>query len=240
MKLAQEIREKIESWLTDEPGHSIKDLALKAQVHYSTVRRILQNETIPSYSTLASIISIVDKNADLRYLLSLQFPKLTDIVSTFRQTVLTEPQFNGLDSLSLHLFSFLTNYRDSNEEEIKKEFGNAGMMALKTLIDKELVEMDQGIIKPKLRDVRITGLLDTLNLIKSMVQHTNVTNIENDIGMSGVLWECISKEGYKQLIELHSKMMKEIDLIFSRNPGPIPAYSISIVNPFITLSRHDV
>lgn len=240
MGLIPEIKQKIDDWMSAEPGRSVASLATLAGIHYSTARRVLQNETLPTYATIASILGVIDKSANLKDLLSRQYPDHKNLISVFNKNPVDLSFFQGLDSLSNHIFAFLTNSRDSNLDEIGKEFGNAGLKALDTLVERGLVENNDGVLKPKMRELCLTAPFDIMNMISSHMDHTNKENLENSTGLAGILWDCTSIEGYKRILKISTETLASISNVMKECRGSIPVYSTCLVNSYLTLSNREI
>jgi hypothetical protein len=236
--LIPEIKQKIDDWLNAEPGRSISSLATLAGIHYSTARRILQNENLPTYETIVAILGVVDKNANLTSLLSRQYPDGNNrLISAFKSNPVDLSFFRGLDSLSNLIFAFLINSRDSSMEEINKEFGNAGLKALNTLVERGLVESTDGVLRPKMREICLTAPFDVMNMISSHLDHTNMENIGNSMGLAGILWDCTTIDGYKKILKISTEALASISNVMKECPGQVPVYSTCLVNSYLTLSN---
>lgn len=241
MALIPEIRKKIDDWLSGEPSRSVSELARAARVPYSTLRRILQDEVTPNYSTLANILEVAASGCKLGPILTKQYPEMSNVFSLFTSGCASGIQMTSLDQDDLYLLAYLTCDRSVPVEEVKTEFGNRGLRSLKVLRSRKLVEISENddMINALIPDFSFHHVDDILKVLKAHVEFTNSDNLTSSNGVAGVLWGSMSLDGYKKAINILENAAVAIGEIRKNSPGNVPVHFGYIMNSYNDLSPID-
>ena len=247
MAVIREIREKIDSWLAGGGERSPAELARRSGLPYSTVRRAVQGESVPTYANLANILSVVlpeSEAGSLPSLLKAQFPQASSVIDTFLgKGVVSDQQrlaLNGLidcEPLCSVVYALVDCQQGTSLNDIKAEYGRAGARSLNLLEEAGLVEMVGGMYRT-VSEAKVNFTVNTFkNTVLAHVQSLNAENIEKSQAHGSIQWGGISMEAYKLAIEKHEKCMSEIGKIVDSNPGTIPAYFLSLANSYLNVEE---
>ena len=150
----EELRIAIDSWL-QKKGNSLLRLAKKSGLGYSTVRRIVQNEQIPSIKTQLMVGTVVLDPEKCMELFKDQIPGIFIVgggrtkngVET-RDELLSGPVSHGIISLAV---------RGTTREEIQTEFGRRGVEELERLMDSGVLAIKNEQIFSENIDISAVG-----------------------------------------------------------------------------------
>lgn len=235
MALNSEIRQKIDSWLGAETGRSVSELARRARVPYSSLRRILQDETAANYPTLANVLDVVACGSEIGPLLSKQYPELSNIFSIFREKeVAAGTLISSLDQDTLYVLAFLTCDKPVSLRELREEFGTRGLRSLEILKMRKVVEVsdDGETIKALMPEISFHHADDILKVIHSHLHFTNTANMTCHKATIGAMWGSMSIDGYIQSLKILETAALAISKIRSSCPGQIPMYFTYLMNSY--------
>ncbi|MBK9039112.1 MAG: hypothetical protein IPL83_08120 [Bdellovibrionales bacterium] len=233
--LNSEIREKIDNWLSFEAGRSVSELARRAKVPYSSLRRILQDETKPNYYTLASVLEAAGCGSEVGPLLSKQYPELSQILSIFREKeVAAGDLVSSLDPDSIYVLAFLTCDKPVSLTELREEFGARGLRSFEILKTRNVVELseDGETIKVLMPEICIRNPDDILKFIQSHLNFTNTANIYSNKATVAAMWGSMSFEGYTKAREVLKTAALTISKIRGSCPGEIPMHFTCLLNSY--------
>jgi Ni,Fe-hydrogenase I small subunit len=233
--LNSEIREKIDNWLSFEAGRSVSELARRAKVPYSSLRRILQDETTPNYPVLASVLAVAACGSEIQSLLSKQYPELSHVFSIFREKeVAAGTLISSLDQDSIYVLAFLTCDKPVSLTQLREEFGTRGLRSLELLKMRNVVEMseDGETINVLMPELSFHHPDDILKLIQSHLNFTNTANMTSNKATMGVAWGAMSLEGYIKSLKVLETAAVTISKIRSSCPGEIPMHFTYLLNSY--------
>lgn len=235
MALNSEIREKIDNWLSFEAGRSVSELARRAKVPYSSLRRILQDETKPNYYTLASVLEAAECGSEVGPLLSKQYPELSQFLSIFREKeVAAGDLVSSLDQDSIYVLAFLTCDKPVSLTELREEFGARGLRSFEILKTRNVIELseDGETIKVLMPEICIRNPDDILKFNQSHLNFTNTANISSNKAVIGTLWGSMSLDGYIKSLKVLETAALTISKIRSSCPGEITMHFNYLINSY--------
>lgn len=245
MRLIPEIKEKLEKWIDSGPSRSIAELARRSGVSYTSTRRMVQNEGLPSYNNLANILSVLLENDidALPTLLKQQFPHLGRAIDMFlNDGVISDQNREALNrtinenSLASVIYAMSDSDDGTSLSDIIEEHGRSGLKALKELTSVGLIEESGGRYKTTEKNGKVNFPVQTIiNAIAAHANISNVENIENGFGVTSLQWATANKIGYNKAIELTIEYTGKVKMALEANPGKIPVYFAAIGNSYVEL-----
>lgn len=199
-----ELRHAIDQWL-EKRGNTLTKLSKKAGLGYSTVRRIMQNEQIPTLRTQMQIGFVVFKPEKCCEVFKNDIPNyLTPFTVGPGVTNDNSQVLDGLllDDLSHAIVSLAM--RGTTREEIKEEHGRHGLESLDALLAMNALEEKDGVVSAEDVDINAVGdLCKAIQLSALQISPQNYT--------AGCWWsEGWSVKGITALAALCSEFMSRI------------------------------
>lgn len=228
------------NWINSR-GHRTKtELAEEVGVNEATVRRLLNDSTLPSTENLMRFVSFFG-DRDTRFEYSIEDEhSLADRLAMllplnswtsaerFQQT---REEFEAQLDSSFKILVFEKAIRPcgTTEEEIKKDLGAKGLMALEDLIESKTLTKQDQLIRPA-ADKKIWRFSPS-KVVESI--NANLANYFLPEDPSCLVYHkvgTISAEGYNEI----QKELKEISFrlreLMEEYPGEIPFYSSLILD----------
>ncbi len=151
--LLEELVQAINTWMLGNKNRSLSSLARKANVAYSTIRRIAQNESVPHPYTalaIAEVVYTVDQRIDF---LKKHFPIVGNLMEEcYNGKVQTLPSEGMLDQFLRkephnRIFNMAATHAGTNRSVIQRLTGEFGIEALEEMLNAGVIlESDTGKI----------------------------------------------------------------------------------------------
>ncbi len=242
MALIPEIREKIDAWFDGDPGRSSAELSRLSGVPYTTTRRVIQGESLPTCGSLANILSVIfqpEERFAIGELLKLQYPDEALLLDPLvEKGILSDGKRRSLNNLInsdpiTSVIYALTESEDGvSAKHIESEYGRNGLQAMRALEKAELIECDDKCYRmTSKKNVNFTP--ETFK--KSFLAHAEymmMDNLEHDRGVGNITWGYLSEEGYYKACLISKKYILEMSELVKTHKGKIPAYSLSVINSY--------
>lgn len=219
-----DLKELIDSWLKDRPTRNLSLLSRHSGVPYPTLRRVYQQENVPTLETVLALLNVIAGNEAAMSFLSRHFSQIGawvgKLVSSYDVSI-TSGDFNEelRDRISFAIIT-LASSGGTSVETITRKFGDYGLSKLKRLIEIEAIYEQDGCLRCRYENFSV---LDP-RLILEQIKHTVDLFDMTQIGEAGVCAQ-LHTDGLDDqgVSELHKRILEfEEDLrqIFNRHRGP--------------------
>lgn len=230
--LLADLQSAISEYLQSHPNLSIQSISNKANVSYSTIRRIIQNEANDVRDeTILSLIQVIMSRPRRIDFLNRFYPSLGSLI------VETPNHDSVLDQEKLRLYRYKDphNYilkmaltaNGTSRNTIQRILGNRGTAALDEMIEDNFLEENRsGCVRHAASGAIMMNANDILYQIKKDSDYFDKSLVGSNLSRLAHLSASLSPEAYKRLITLVNNFIKEVDLLkeSSENNGHIPMY----------------
>jgi hypothetical protein len=242
----QSLKKMIEDWLAENPKRKIATLINKSGVSKSSVRRVVNEDTLPSPINLYKILLIL-LNPEKKFLEISGIPDVfkvyfenTQLLNTFKEAkkfILLGDIENYLqDSTSLLIFSRASLGNGVSLVEIKDLFGKVGESKLQSLVTNKVVFIENDFAKvfDEHKNFALSSDL-TKNFFVNSAEVFYKTNTKYNFVFSRS--ESVSIKGYCKVMDVLEKAMLDINHVLLENPGDIPFFTGGIMD---TMTSDDI
>jgi len=243
--ILKELSDVIEAYLLRNPRLSLNGLATKAGVSEPTLRRMRKQniKTLPKINTILDLLSCVYKERNISDLIPYCPPATKEYLSDAFAVILNEESPYENDKLLCRELKDTTSYLiyklaacrvGVKVEDIEYFFGVVGTTKAKELEKKSLIFEMLGFYHARTKSFR----LDNDRFIPNFKAVADFIRVQDGVRKKDNLFynlsESISEEGYKEVIEIQRKALKEIIDIFSNKKyaGDKPTFILSAVDYF--------
>jgi len=240
-----ELKDLINSWLSEKDSRNIAALARGAGVGENCIRRILNSNSMPVTENLHKIVVFIKGDDKHQNLLSSLSTNLKNHIK-FELSYLNFDELKDYKSMAAfeeHLSDYSTQFifeRSSmgsgiSFEEIKNLFGEIGLSKINTLIELNLVSNNNGIILVN-KDYQYHTW--STSLYKKFIPETikNFYKTESQINYLFNVNEGVSTKGYARIMDVLENAYKQIQDIANNEKGEIP---VAVAGFMDTLSNND-
>ena len=235
-ELLTDLRSVIQSYLDHNSLRSVASLSRLSGVPDSTIRRLMQEESIPDLATVIALLGVIYSLEERRVFLSKHFPQPYEVFDT---------AFDGSDQnyheLSYYLSSEVSqcilqlcaNRQDITQESIGKTYGEYGLAKLE-----ELMAAGHVVPHAEHNTLRLAqgGLENDVDLCLSNISLWSKVFDKNLMGTDGSLLASFSQglslEGLALAKFEGQEYIKKLSKIIRENPGNIPVSVGLIQNVF--------
>ena len=241
--LLEELQAAITEYLDVHKHLSMQSISNRAQVSYSTVRRIMQDEAkdVRDETILALIQVIMSRPRRINFL-NKHYPALGSLISA---SSAKDQDDSELDQEKLRLFRYKDphNYvlkmaltaNGTSRRAVQRILGERGCMALDEMVeDKFLIEEPDGSVYHSSKSSLMMNADDILYQIKKDSDYFDKGLVGSPYSRLAHMSASISRDAYLELMKLvndfvrHSERLKEDD----NNQGQIPVFIDLMINTY--------
>lgn len=235
MSLCDSLSVAIEKWLGERDIRSLSMLARRASVSYSTIRRIMQKETIPSQPIALAIAAIVMDSDECKKFIDTHFPALGEWREGTRDYKIN-PDLSQYLTLPDHarIIAMAATDSGTTRKAIEKLLGSEGERALQELMNEDVIfEHLNGRIEASeklFQSIDSRHILSQISMWAKIFDHENVAKPAH--ASYEFATEGLNEEGLSRLNEVKKAHFKQIEEILSdkRLRGDIVVYAASFHN----------
>ncbi len=218
-----DLKELIDAWLNERATRNLSLLSRQSGVPYPTLRRVYQQENIPTLETVLALLNVVAANEAAMQFLNRHFADIGAWVGKLVNShdySITSGDFNEelRDRISFAIIT-LASSGGTRLETIAKKFGDYGLIKLKRLLEIEAIYEKDGLLYCRYENFSV---LDP-RLILEQIKHTVDLFEMTQIGEAGVCaqlhTEGLSDIGVTELQKTLLDFEENIRQIFSRHRG---------------------
>ncbi|MFW7377198.1 MAG: hypothetical protein ACOH5I_00130 [Oligoflexus sp.] len=238
--LLAELQTAIAEYLETHSNLSIQSVSNKAQVSYSTVRRILQNEANDVRDeTILSLIQVIMSRPRRIDFLNKFYPALGALIHQ------DEVEDSELDQEKLRLFRYKDphNYvlkmaltaHGTNRTTIRRILGERGVNALEEMVEEGfLTEESSGMVYHSSRGSVIMNADDILYQVKKDADYFDKDLVGSPFARLAHLSASLNQEAYLQLMELVSEFIKKSERLKEdpKSRGRTPIFIDLMINTY--------
>lgn len=224
-ELLNDLRDVIQDYLSRNRLRSLASLARQSSIPDSTIRRIMQEESVPDLATVIALLGAIYSHDEKRAFLSKHFPKPYELfVNAFYST---DEDFHELayylsSEVSQSILQLCANRQDTDREGIEQLYGEHGLQKLDELIEAGHVVVDaRGTLRLKRK-----GLEKDVALCLSNIGLWSRMFDQELLGSDGALLvsvtACTTLEGLRQGKAAGQEYLKKVAKIIREHPGRIP------------------
>lgn len=229
-QLTRDLKELIEAYFQEGKNNNRnrQTLSKKSGVSHNTITRILQEETIPAFETVLSLLQVVRPD-DYLALLKKHFPNISPFDSN-EAKIWDKNELIKLfesDEVTFLIFCKAGKSHGISRQFVAAKFGEFGSAKLKHLLDLNILkECDNTITWSK-------NVVLNVNILAKLVQKSVGVFCELDKGRTnsyGIDWyvEGLSEEGYKKLLKLQTCYAKDMAAIINKHPGQLDVTTLAL------------
>jgi len=219
-----DLKELIDAWLKDRPTRNLSLLSRQSGVPYPTLRRVYQQENVPTLETVLALLNVIAPNEAAMNFLNRHFSDIGAWVGKMVHSYdvsITNGDFNEelRDRISFALIT-LASCGGTTMEIISRKFGEYGLVKLKRLLEIEAVYEQDGILRCRYENFSVLDPRLILEQIKHTVDLFDMTQLGSPAVCAQLHTDGLDQQGVG---ELHRRIMEfEEDLrqIFNRYRGP--------------------
>ena len=238
--LLADLQSAISEYLETHKNLSIQSISNKANVSYSTIRRILQNEANHVRDeTILSLIQVIMSRPRRIAFLNKFYPSLGALIVDNR------PDDVQLDQEKLRLYRYkdphnyilkmaLTSH-GTNRAAIQRVLGDRGTAALDEMIENRFLDEDSsGSVQSAASGTSIMNASDILYQIKKDSDYFDKSLVGSNLSRLAHLSASLNPDAYKKLIQLVNDFIKEADTLKESpdSTGQIPMYIDLMVSTY--------
>ncbi|SMF10811.1 hypothetical protein [Pseudobacteriovorax antillogorgiicola] len=238
--LLADLQSALSEYLETHRNLSIQSVSNKANVSYSTIRRILQNEANDVRDeTILSLIQVIMSRPRRIAFLNKFYPALGSLIIDSRPD---EPDFDQ-EKLRLYRYKDPHNYilkmaltnHGTCRATIQRILGDRGTAALDEMIeDHFLVEDSSGSVQHTASSSSLMNASDILHQIKKDSDYFDKSLVGTNLSRLAHLSASLNPEAYMRLIKLVNDFIKEADSLKEapESTGQIPMYIDLMVSTY--------
>lgn len=239
--LLDELRVAVGNYLEKHPNLSIQAISNRAQVSYSTVRRIVQNEAKDLRDeTILSLIQVAMDRQTRILFLNRYYPALGALISESRSS---QDESQDYEKIRKYRYKDPHNYilklsiseEGTSRHTISRLLGERGTIALDEMIeDQFLIEAKDGKIYHQTDSNFIMNAEDILYQIKKDTDYFDKTLVGSDFSRIAHFSASISPTAYRKLMQLVNDFVRKAEAIKedSEYSGNIPIFIDLMMNTY--------
>lgn len=150
--LCQDLRQMVQTYAAGYPNLSLPQISKKINVAYPTLNRIMNGSGNPSLSVVTNILVNTGNGRRLEDFLTRMDPDMARAFKNYfshnHDTPVLDPKTSTLFANKDYLFILLLAFSQSgtSREEIRDEYGKAGIKRLEELLDQNILKEVSGVI----------------------------------------------------------------------------------------------
>lgn len=233
-EVVKALQQEVNAWLNAHPNRTKTSLARTSTASEASVRRLLNDGTLPNAENISKIVSVIRSTSTVRDLVSDTDDQISKMVSFHmpylnfdmpKETVLWTSFAAKLNTqIKKMLFVKIGALKTVSAIAIKDEFGSLGLSEVKTMVS-------DGLLK-----ISGDGFAIADGLESSFTTDTQAVKEIIDIGLkmyykpefttnySLFEAELVSKKGYGRVMDVLENAHKEIREIAAQHPGEVPLF----------------
>ena len=241
--LLEELQTAISDYLETHRHLSMQSVSSRAQVSYSTVRRILQNEAKDVRDeTILSLIQVVMSRPRRISFLNKHYPALGSLISNSEGK---DPEESELDQEKLRLYRYKDphNYilkmaltaNGTHRRAVQRILGERGCIALDEMIeDKFLIEETDGSVYHSSKSSLLMNADDILYQIKKDSDYFDKSLVGSPYSRLAHMSASISREAYLDLMKMVNEFVRQSENLkeSDQNQGQIPVFIDLMINTY--------
>ncbi len=239
--LCQALRRRVKHYKKDHPALSSQQIAKRFKMSSSTLNRI-ENEDIRN-PTIDQVLKVLRGTGEANDLLSFIEEYYPDISETYKKIYShnldnsrvdfeLEKYFEDPDTFLIMVLAYTD--KGTNFGEIEREVGAKGVRTLRHLIKKNILTVNEGIIKgtdQKVKFSQETTKKVLLNTIESCSQSETINKMKNFLSIQTT---GLSEEGARVITNILKKTYEEVDNVLkSEQYKGENKYFVGLVSDFL-------
>lgn len=150
--LCQDLRQMVQTYAAGYPNLSLPQISKKINVAYPTLNRIMNGSGNPSLIVVTNILVNTGNGRRLEDFLTRMDPDMARAFKNYfshnYDTPVLDPKTSTLFANKDYLFILLLAFSESgtSREEIRDEYGKAGIKRLEELLDQNILKETSGVI----------------------------------------------------------------------------------------------
>lgn len=253
----EELDRMIREWLADGNGsRSVSDLSRLSGIADTTLRRIMNSSSLPNMHNILCLLSYFANSKDsveLMEYLRAKSPILVDYIdnhSSLPKGYLTQVRVEGintpappLDKDMIVIYVICLDLKRVRQIDIIQKFGEAGEVAVRGLLDKQLVRLSSdGVLEANFQNF-ITSRTSAYFLMQAL--HETFFRPTGNKGLFELTTGGVSEIGLAKADLLLKEFGRNMRALYKTDPGDRHLYMTSVVDTmdfkdFETESRETV
>ena len=224
--ISSELQQLVQRYIDKSSIRSVAFLSRKAQLPYTTVRRVACGEGNPDFETVIAILNvIVDKEIIMKFI-SKYFPDHYKILDGTFSTTMNESSDDydhyPYDEISNHILHLCSTSIGSNIDTITSLFGANGIKKLDNLIKNGLIERNQQrLIVTSDHDLPVEKSLRNFEIFARIF---DVENLGTNAALLCLVSEKTNQLGLVKIKQASEDYLKKARQVQKKNKGVIPFY----------------
>lgn len=232
-EVAQDLAERIQAYLQGSRTRSLRQLAERSRVSFSTVRRMAHAEPT-SMNNVIAVLSAIDSRETVASTLSKYYPSSFRYVQEMKtpQRYLAPDDDAAVLSGALHnrIFTLASTKGRIAVAEIERMFGVVGREALADLLGKELLHSDGDVVWPR-EEKHAHGIPETLRNIRMRTEDFSCANLGTDAAFVAMITRRVSRDTLKRIKEESARYLRTVIALTEDEPADgIPMYVSAFMN----------
>lgn len=227
------LRAQIEKYLSDRPNQSLRSVALRSGIPYSTLWRIQQGNGTPDFNIAIAVINVVSPGAEAGNFLAAHFPeqaKIThEIYAQHRQGLASDLYREHLSRfIPNQVFSLAATRAGVTEDRVRHLYGEAGAQALDELLACEILTREaDGRVKFPTGNFSISNSEDFISDFSLKIQALNRSLLGTNGAVLGTITETVNSKALEAIKAILVDAYKKInEIVLSRDSeGPLPVFA---------------
>ncbi len=198
MTLVGELQREIDQWMSSRRNGNLSVLSRLSGVSYPTLRRIMQAEFTPNLETVMQVVSVILDDKQGRLFLCKHFPDFAPIFKKQEEVGYRMLNMAGLlQTLTKEEFMVfnLASGQGVALARLHEKLGQQADFAIQRLTAADLIEVNEGMVKTKIKNVSFANLEEVLHHMSLAIQCYDREKV-NDYGSNyGIFSDRLNDEG---------------------------------------------
>ena len=228
--LSLDLQQAVEAYMSRSSVRSVAFVARKSGLPYSTVRRVVQGEGTPTFSTVIAILSVIMDCDGLLEFIQKYFPECYEILSlTFAhgdRPVVYDAKLKQYlhDPLCHHILHLCSCNTGTTVSKVEQMFGELGVRKLQAMIDDGYITLDGQELRVGSQGLHPQSPESLLNHIDVLTQIFDARNLGTEAALLAIVSESVSLKGLAQIKEAGLNYSKKVDHVRTTHGGSIPFF----------------
>ena len=232
-KVAEILRDYLLQERKKNPSTNGTTVSKKMDIPPTTFNRLLNGHSKPSVNTLSKLLQYIP---ELKKSLPKEISHILKVTLERESREYIEEAFETILSDKYTFFCWILAFsiKGVTEREIRDNFGQQGLTALETLVEKNILSKEENNIYKVTEKDKDTIL--SFRLIKIHLMFLTELYKPNKLSNNYIhyLVEFVNSKGYKKLMEAHQEFQRIVRRIIDDkdNQGDLPAFSVACSDLF--------
>lgn len=244
VEAVKSLQDLVNKWMDLSPARSVAALARSSSVSDSSLRRLMNDNVLPSNENVGKIMHYLlgaTKNRDLVENNDQTVVDLVKFVMPFKAfeavkdySVIAPSVEEALDSSTKQLiFAKASVGKGIMKQEILEDFGKLGIKASEDLLKKGLLISSGEVFTVTPECSKHSISLEMTKEILSLAIQTYYKP-ETDTNFVHATYDSVSKQGYGQIMDVYMKAYNDILSIIKEQPGNVPVIAGGFIDTMTT------